>query len=755
MDDLRLACRRLLRRPGPAIAGALALGAGIGTAAATWSLLTAVLLRPLPVREPARLQVLGEVSKREGQPGVVRNAFIYPIYPFIRDSNAFENVAAQWEPMSLLVEADDVSATKLVVFASHDLLEILGVHVPLGRTFTPDDDRRGATPVAILTDRYWRETFNASPGVIGRTVKVRNATVTIVGVAARGFKGIDISRPADLYLPLHTIADVGPSGTNYFAEPNRGSSPTAGTVIIGRLRSGENATQATTRLSTVEQYSGRTSAASFLLTGINTAAVPVTARDGMTQFTRLLGATVGLLLLIGCASAGLLILMRTEARRGEFAVCLALGASRFRLAKGVFLEGAILAAIGSALALPISWWLFWGAREFQLPGNVTIALLELSLDGSTVLYSLASGVVATLAISIIAGVFGLATNLDEALHQRAASSPVSYRRRAVCVAAQVAVTLALLSGAGLFVRSLIAAMRLNSGLDTTHLLVGNIALGQYFGPDAPRVAAFFEDLSTRLAANPAIGSMAYSVRQGGMSTTGTLNVDGLPRAFPSFVGITMVNPDYFRMIGIPLLQGRDFSLDDRQNGHPAVIVSESFARILANGGNPLGHRIQMPFRRPDSPAAVTEVVGVVGDVVSNVSILEPFDMYFPIAQMGPVLSRELVVRPAGDKDVARREIVNTIKQIDPVVRPAPFRTLEERISQQMRRNSVRHSWARWASSLLYSHCWEPTSWRNPWLSCGCAKWGSAPHWALADDNWRRWCSSRRFDSSRLESSWAF
>jgi putative ABC transport system permease protein len=246
------------------------------------------------------------------------------------------------------------------------------------------------------------------------------------------------------------------------------------------------------------------------------------------------------------------------------------------------------------------------------------------------------------------------------------------------------VALALLSGAGLFARSLIAAMELNSGLDTTHLIVGNISLAQYLGRyDATRAGTFFDDLSTRLAANPAIRAMAYSVRQGGMSAIGTLNVNGVPRAFPSFVGFTMVNPDYFRMIGIPLLQGRDFSRDDREKGNPVVIVSESFGRMLANGGNPLGSRITMPFRRPDSPATVAEVVGVVGDVISNISILEPLDMYFPIAQMGPILGRELVVRPAGDLEVARREIVSAIKQIDPVVTPPLFQTMEERISRQM------------------------------------------------------------------------
>src|SRR5262249_37529728 len=161
----------------------------------------------------------------------------------------------------------------------------------------------------------------------------------------------------------------------------------------------------------------------------------------IVRFTRLLGVTVGLILLIGCASAGLLILVRSEARRREFAVCLTLGASRCRLAKGVFFEGAILAAMGTALSLPIAWWFFWAARPFQLPGGITVELLELSLDGASLLYSVAGGVIATLVISIIAGFSGLVTNLDDGLYQRTASRPVPPWRRAVCVAAEVAVAL--------------------------------------------------------------------------------------------------------------------------------------------------------------------------------------------------------------------------------------------------------------------------------------------------------------------------
>ncbi len=458
-------------------------------------------------------------------------------------------------------------------------------------------------------------------------------------------------------------------------------------MIIGRLSAGESVTGAATRLSSLGPPPGLPGEPKIVLTDVAKAAIPAAARAGMSQFARLLAATVGLLLLIGCTSVGMLLLIRTEARRDEFGICLALGASRGRLARGIAIEGGLLATAGAAFALPVAWWLFWGVRAFQLPGNVSIELIELTLDGRALMASVAGAVFAMALITLVAA-FGFSIDVSDVLRSRSGSTPRLRQRRtrAALVAGQVAVALVLLAGAGLFTRSIMEALSLNSALDMGRIVTGNVSLGPY-GYNAPRAAAFFDDLFSRLTVNPTIRSVAFNVPQGGMTPAGKIVIDGVPRQFPSFVSYIPVDQHYFRTMGIPLLRGRDFSSDDRALAPPVVIVSESFGRLIADGGDPLGRRITASTNRPGQPPDIMEVVGVVSDVVISVSALEPLAMYFPIAQTdprtNPLLSRSLAVRTAGDPDAARREIISAIKQMDPAVTPGPLLTLEERIGAQM------------------------------------------------------------------------
>jgi putative ABC transport system permease protein len=692
MDEIRLAVRRLRKRPGATLASIVTLACSIGAAAATWSLLSAVLLRPLPVQDPERLVVVG----RSQSDGRTYNAFIYPFYPHFRDTGVFERVAAEWASgMSLLVATHGLPAPTRVTFVSHNYSDVLGIRVPLGRGFTADDDRRGAPPVALLTDRYWRRAFDASPGVLGRTLMVAGTPVMVVGVAARGFRGLNLSEAPEIILPFHVIADVGPASTNYFAEsagPGR-SSPTAGVAVIGRLAPGTTAAQSAAQLSSLGFPPALTAGSpppagqpgpQFVLTDVNTAAIPEAARDGMSQFSKLLGATVSLLLLIGCGTVGMLLLVRTEARREEFAMCLALGATRARLARGIGIEGAILAVAGAACALPVAWWLFAGARAFQLPGGVQIDLLELSLDVRIVGVAVVAALAATLLITMVAGAFGFSASLSDALRSRAGATPRLGRRRtrAALVGAQVAVALVLLSGAGLFTRSLIAALNVNPGFDAKRLVSTSVSLTPY-GYTPERASTFFDDLEGRLSGNPAIASLSLSASQGGMTAHGQLVIDAESRKFPSTVWFAAIDERHFDTMGLAVITGRNFTADDRDTSPRVTIVSESFGRMISHGGTPIGQRVTMPHSRPPAPPDVMEVVGVVPDVVTNVSVLEPLMMYLPLSQHPGGTSRTLTVRAASSADAARRELMAAIRQIAPAVTPAPMLTMEERLGRQM------------------------------------------------------------------------
>jgi putative ABC transport system permease protein len=502
-------------------------------------------------------------------------------------------------------------------------------------------------------------------------------------VAPAGFRGLALNRAMDLYLPFHTIADIDPGSMNYFAEPGHNTSPTAGTKIVARLLPGATVEQAIARMSALDTAdSGAGTKPVYRLTPINLSAIPFAARAGMSQFARLLGSTVALLLLIGGGSVGMLLLIRTEARREELALCVALGASRARLARGIAMEGSLLAGAGALLAVPVSWWLFRGIGAFQLPGGIDIGRLELGVDARAVAAAAVAGLLVTVLISLIAATFGLTASASESLRSRGGATPRMTRRRtrAALVTAQVAVAMVLVAGAGLFARSLAAALSLNGGLGMDRVVTGEVNLRPY-GFTVPRATAFFDDVQARLRSNPAVASVAFSASQGGMG--GQLVVDGNKRQFPTMIWFTAADENYFRTVGVRVIAGRDFTDADTTGAPLVAIASESFARQLAGGGNPLGSRVAKIMSRPGQPPEEVVVVGVVGDVITRVSDLQPLDMYFPMRQSDPSLWRTLAVRAAGDANAARREIMSAVKAADPAVAPGSLLTLEERIGRQM------------------------------------------------------------------------
>lgn len=681
-DEFRLASRRLVKRPAATLAAVATLTFSIGAGVATWSLLSAVLLRPLPVIEPDRLMVMSSLRSQGPGAGFRSVGFNYPVLGAVRESDAFARTAAQWTPPPLLLVGDEgaVADRRYVGFATHDFLDVLGVKTVLGRVFSSEEDRRGAAPVAILADRYWRQAFKADAAIVGKTIAVAGKATTVIGVTAPGFRGVNLTQAPDLYLPFHTIGDVVP-GTNYFADPGHTRSPTAGTVILGRLRPSESIASTQARLSVLKLPSTSPTQEKIELTDANTAAIPAAARPAMSRFSQLLGSTVALLLMIGCGTVGLLLLVRTEERRVEFATCLALGASRARLARGIAFEGGLLAAAGALMSLPATLLIFNAARSLQLPGGIDVGLLELSINGRVLIGAFVGGMVATVGIAILAGAVGFSGDLHDALRSRSGATPPMRRRatRSALVITQAAVAVTLVAGTGLFTRSLMTALGLNTGLDADRIVMGTVSLGPY-GYEAPRADTFFDDLAARLRANPAVRSMAYSVEQGGMTPIGHILVDGAQRQFPSTVWSLSVDEAYFETMGIALVGGRSFSADDRATATPVAIVSESFARQLAGDETVIGRRIAS---NPGQPNDVHEVVGVVKDVVTNVTVLEPLVLYSPLAQARGTNSRSITARAATNPDLTQAEITAAIRALDRAITPTPFLTLEERILRQM------------------------------------------------------------------------
>ncbi len=688
LEDIRLAIRRLRKDAGSTIASVAALACAIGAAVTTWSLVSAVLLSPLTLTEPDRLFQVDEMPLPPNFGGVA-TSHPYPGFVSIRDSGAFEGIAAGTAITApvLVIEQGVVPQGRAVYFATHDFFATLGIAPARGRTFVEDEDRRGAPPVAVLSDQYWRRVFNADPNVLGRTVTVAGAPTTIIGILPRGFRGLHLSESPDLYLPLHVAPEL---DIDMFRRSS--ADPFALGIswirIVGRVRSGESLTAVIARLNALDCLCGREATqgelGGFRLTNVNVAAVPELARTGTAQFTTLLCITVGLLLLIGCLTVGMLLLVRTEDRRDELALRVALGATRRRLAAGIAVEAAILVGLGAILAAPVALSLFHGIRAFQLPGRIDIERLELALSPGAWLAVTGATLAATCAITLLATLVGIVTAARSSPQTRAFATPRVTRRapRTVLVAGQVAITLVLVAGAGLFARSVVEALSLNPTIETDRIVTASVDLRPH-GYTPERAAAFFDELRERLRRNGTVAAASTTLFVS--SIGGGARVAAHPEwreVPPSGIPYIAVDDNYFSTIGLPIVSGRGFTRSDTAGSPLVAVVSESLGRFVADGGNPLGRRVvAWPFWQ--QPPVYLEVVGVVPDLITNVNATEPLVAYTSISQRPPSPGAGFALRAAGDPNATIRELLARVRELDPRVTPERVLTIDEQLGQQM------------------------------------------------------------------------
>lgn len=683
LEDVRLATRRLRKHLRTTIASVVALAYAVGAAIATWSLLSSVLLNPLAVEAPERLFQVDEPHPPSVSMQWV-SSYPYPVFESIRDSGTFEGVAAGGVQEMLVEEPGSVPQRRQVYFAAHGLFATLGIGAAHGRTFTEDEDRRGAQAVAVLSDHYWSTVFNADPDVLGRTITVAGTPATIVGILPRAFRGLHLSEAPDLYLPLHIAGDIDRQAFYNF-DP---LGPTMSWIrIVGRLQPGQTPSAAAAQLNSLDCMCERGvtqgEVGPLSLTNVNTAAVPELVRADTMRFATLLSITVGLLLLIGCLTVGMLLLVRTEDRRDELAVRLALGATHSRLVSDVVVEAAILCALGAVLAVPIALWLTYGIRAFQLPGAIDIERLHLALAPGQWLAVSGAALAATGAIALLACLVGVTGTIRLPLQLGVlATSRVTRRApRTALVAGQVAITLVLVSGAGLFTRSLIEALSLNPELETERIVSASINLGQH-GYTPASAAVFMDELLARLRRNSLIESVAIMDFIGGAHAGVRWNIGGVPRDLPSHLGYAAADEDFFATLGMPIVSGRNFARSDTASSPQVAIVSESLGRLIADGGSPIGRSFPGLRRGLDPPADLV-VIGVVPDLITEVDETEPLMVYQPLAQLPSSASSSLFLRAARDPDDAIREAMTTARALEPRLSLQNVTTLDDRIAEQM------------------------------------------------------------------------
>ncbi|MBI3451099.1 MAG: ABC transporter permease [Acidobacteria bacterium] len=658
LQDLRHAVRLLRKTPGFTLAAILTLGLGIGANTAIFTLVEGVFLGPLPYREAERLVSLHDVQAAQADAPAS-----YPEYiDWKGRGEIFESVAACFTLRSILTGAGDPfdASTR---FVAGDLLAVLGTRPALGRDFLPEEEVAGGPGAAIVSHALWQSRLSADPAIVGRMVTLDGRAVTIVGVLEAGFR---IERDADVWIPLRPTPDMVPRGMHFLN-------------VYARLKDGVDAARARRELETF--------AAGLRAGGVtdhDVALTPLRARivgdAGRTLL--LLQVAVVAVLLIACANVASLTLARSAARRSEIAVRLALGASRGRIVRQMLTEGLVLAMSGGALGVLLAWWgvdAGVSSGAFAVPGEI-----RPGIDPAVLAFTLGVSIAAALLFGLVPAWQATGASLQASLAQggRSDAARRGSLRRAL-VACEVAISVVLLIGSGLLLRSLWRALEEPIGFDPARVLSLDVHLGDPRYAEPARAAGFVEEARRNIAALPGVESAAavLTIPLSGGSANGNFGIDG--RTFPAgsepIADKLTATPGYFRTMRIPLLRGRDFDDRDRAGAPGVAIVNEALARQWFRGVDPVGKRIAFNWQTE----GYQTIVGVVADTkMSQVEESPRPAIYVPVAQR-PDTALTFVVRTASPPAAMARALGETIHALDrnqPV--PAP-RTMESIVSDSL------------------------------------------------------------------------
>jgi predicted permease len=625
LQDLRYAARTLRKNPGFTAIAVLTLALGIGANTSLFSVVNGVLLNPLPYPHSEQL-----VTLYESKPNFENGSISYPNFrDWQKDNHTFSSMAiARSYAFSLtrMGEPEQVRAQ----FISSDFFSVLGVNPVIGRTFAPGEDEIGAAPIAMINAGLWSRKFGSARNVLGKTLTLDGKDYTIVGVIPANFDlFLRSSRIAEVYVP------IGQWNNPFLVRRGAG----LGIHGVGRLRPGVTFEQARADM---DQLS-RNLAAAYpdFDHGISASLIPLRKDmlgDVQPILLVLLGA-VGFVLLIACVNVANLLLARSTGRAREFAIRSALGASQGRLVRQLLTESILLALAGGGLGLLLAQWATRAVLEV-LPSQLPRAA-EIRVDTHVLVF--------TMGVSLLAGIlFGLAPalktsqpRLDETLKESGrGSSAVRHRAQGVFVVVEMAMTLVLLIGAGLMIRSIVALWSVDPGFRPHNVLTFGLALPPSMmaaTPDAIR--AYVRDLDNKFAATP--GVQAVSQSWGALPLSNEDDqlfwIDGEPKPTnePDMKWTLdyIVQPDYLKVMGIPLLRGRFFTPDDNEHSPAVTVVDEVFARKYFGGEDPLGKRIILY-----STGAKTQIVGIVGHVNqwgldSDATQALRAELYLPCLQM--------------------------------------------------------------------------------------------------------------------------
>ena len=621
-QEIRLGLRTLLRNPSFSIIAILALALGIGVNSAIFSVVNGVLLKPLAFRNSDQL-----IRIWEKWGGFDQGSISYPNFKDWRERNqSFEKMGAyRWTGFNLTggEQPERLSGRQV----SGELLDVLGVAPAVGRNFTTDEDREGANPVAIISDSLWKRRFGSDQSVLNQRLILNDQPYQIVGVLPSNFTYLN---KADVLVPIEAAKER--------SLKERAWHP--GTQVVARLKSGVSLEQARADMTSIAAALGEEYPATNKEHWVTLGSLYDAMVGDVRKLLLLLLAAVGFVLLIACANVANLMLARASARQKEIAIRSALGASRFRIIRSLIVESVILALIGGALGL-LTAYLGTELALKALPDALP-RVNEIKVDANVLLF--------TLLASLITGVvFGLAPalqasnpNLNETLKEggRSASGSRQGIRNALVVA-EIAISLVLLVGSGLLIRSFLALNRVNAGFDDRNLLTFDVSLSSKEFAEAPKVRRFFKQLLERIEALQGVQSAATTalLPLSGNDSENQFFITNRPRPSPSELPLAMsyiTSPGYLSAMKIPLLHGRFMEESDQLTSIPVMVIDENMSSQYFPGESPLGQHISVPTG-PDK-AIEFQVIGVVGHVKQqNLDTTEGAligaQMYIPINQV--------------------------------------------------------------------------------------------------------------------------
>ncbi len=661
-QDLRYGARMLAKSPGFTAVAILTLALGIGANSAIFSVINAVLLKPLPYPEPNRLVVLDEYQLHTGESSVAWMNFLD-----WRDQNkSFEDMAA-YRTIHLTLTGAGEPALLRTGQVSAAFFPLIGTKTILGRSFSKPEDNPEAGPTVVLSYNFWRNRLGGEPDVVGKTITLDGTAYSAIGVLAPGFNYFN--QTVDIYVPIGLKGKT-PSWLDRVNHP--------GLLVLARLKPGVSLASARSEMDTImrrleQEYpksnSGERASIVLLYSHLYGDVQPA-------MFTLL--AAVGLVLLIACANVANLLLARAASRQREFAVRAAIGASRTRVIRQLLTESMLLSSIGGVMGLLLASWMIGPLLRIAPPEIPRLADTQVNLW--VFLF--------TLGVSVITGIlFGLVpalqtSNLDlnrvlkESGHST--SGPARDRFRAALFISEVALASVLVIASGLLIRSLWKAQNVNPGFNADHVLALDVLLPRTQYKTDAQILNFFNQATEKIRNLPGVrsASAVYCPPVVGTCWTSVYLVEGRPVPPQDQLADSVFNaaePDYFRTMEIPLIEGRSFKATDTAQSPPVIIINQSMARRWWPNESPLGKRIKQGF--PQSPTPYREIVGVVGDVKQEGPDAQQLTEIFLPPTQNPDNAMTLVVRTSSDPLSLAATVEEQIHALDsnlPVARVQPM-----------------------------------------------------------------------------------